>query len=161
MLWIMQARRVLLVTTALVFAAIDLVHKSFAYAEFHHARTPYVTLIMGALIAALVILVPRLPSNLAAVGAGAACGGALGNLVSLLAWGQGVPDPFVIAGATHGLAFNLADLFAVGGDSLLLSVVILALRTELAALGAGDAFCVKRSGGSQQRSTWQSAEIIS
>ena len=25
----------------------------------------------------------------------------------------------------------------------------------------GDAFCVKRSGGSQQRSTWQSAEIIS
>lgn len=134
----MQARRALLVSTALVFAAIDLVHKSFAYAEFHHARTPYVTLLMGALIATLVVLVPRLPSNLAAVGAGIACGGALGNLVSLLAWAKGVPDPFVIAGATHGLAFNLADLFAVGGDSLLLSVVILlglqrraALRTQL------------------------------
>jgi lipoprotein signal peptidase len=125
MLWTMQARRVLLVCTALVFAAIDLVHKSLTYAEFHHARTPYVTLLMGALIAALVILVPRLPSNLAAIGAGVACGGALGNLVSLLAWTQGVPDPFVIGGATHGLAFNLADLFAVGGDALLLSVVIL------------------------------------
>jgi lipoprotein signal peptidase len=134
MLWTMQARRVLLVCTALVFAAIDLVHKSLTYAEFHHARTPYVTLLMGALIAALVILVPRLPSNLAAIGAGVACGGALGNLVSLLAWTQGVPDPFVIVGATHGLAFNLADLFAVGGDSVLLSVVILLGLQRRAAL---------------------------
>ena len=80
---------------------------------------------MGALIAALVVLVPKLPSTAAAFGAGLACGGALGNLVSLLAWSQGVPDPFVIAGATHGLAFNLADLFAVTGDMLLLSTVIL------------------------------------
>jgi lipoprotein signal peptidase len=134
MLPLMQARRLLLVCTALVFATIDLVHKSFAYAEFHHARTPYVTLLMGALIAALVVLVPRLPSNVAAVGAGIACGGALGNLVSLLAWTQGVPDPFVIAGATHGLAFNLADLFAVGGDSVLLSVVILLGLQRRAAL---------------------------
>lgn len=121
----MQARRALLICTALVFAAIDLVHKTLTYAQFHHARTPYVTVVMGALIAALVVLVPRLPSNVAAIGAGIACGGALGNLVSLLAWTQGVPDPFVVAGATHGLAFNLADLFAVGGDSVLLSVVIL------------------------------------
>jgi lipoprotein signal peptidase len=130
----MQTRRLLLVCTALVFAAIDLVHKSLTYAEFHHARTPYVTLLMGALITALVVLVPRLPSNVAAVGAGIACGGALGNLVSLLAWSQGVPDPFVIAGATHGLAFNLADLFAVSGDSVLLSVVILLGLQRRAAL---------------------------
>jgi len=100
-------------------------HKALAPAEYHHARTPYVTLLMGALIAALVLLVPRLPSNVAAVGAGVACGGALGNLVSVLAWAQGVPDPFVIIGATHGLAFNLADLFAVSGDTVLLSVVVL------------------------------------
>jgi lipoprotein signal peptidase len=129
-----QARRVILVCTALVFAAIDLVHKTLTYAEFHHARTPYVTVVMGALIAALVVLVPRLPSNVAAIGAGIACGGALGNLVSLLAWTQGVPDPFVVAGATHGLAFNLADLFAVGGDSMLLSVVILLGLRRRAAL---------------------------
>lgn len=117
-----------------MFAAIDLVHKTLTYSEFHHARTPYVTLLMGALIAALVVLVPRLPSNVAAIGAGIACGGALGNLVSLLAWTQGVPDPFVVAGATHGLAFNLADLFAVGGDSVLLSVVILLGLQRRAAL---------------------------
>ena len=120
-----QSRRGILVSTALAFAAIDLVHKALTSAEFHHARTPYITLVMGGLIAALVVLVPRLPSTAAAVGAGVACGGALGNLVSLLAWTQGVPDPFVIAGATHGLAFNLADLFAVSGDALLLSAVIL------------------------------------
>jgi lipoprotein signal peptidase len=130
----MQARRALLICTALVFAAIDLVHKTLTYSQFHHARTPYVTLVMGALIAALVVLVPRLPSNVAAIGAGIACGGALGNLVSLLAWTQGVPDPFVVAGATHGLAFNLADLFAVGGDSVLLSVVVLLGLQRRAAL---------------------------
>ena len=120
-----QSRRGILIFTALVFAAVDLVHKTLTSAEFHHARTPYITLVMGALITALAVLVPRLPSTTAAVGAGVACGGALGNLVSLLAWTQGVPDPFVIAGATHGLAFNLADLFAVSGDALLLSAVIL------------------------------------
>jgi len=114
-----------LISTALVFASIDLLHKALTPAEIHHARTPYVTLLMAALIASLVVLVPRLPSNAAAVGAGVACGGALGNLVSLLAWAQGVPDPIVVVGATHGLAFNLADLFAVGGDALLLSAVIL------------------------------------
>src|SRR5215212_5378829 len=121
----MQMRRVLLISTAIVFASIDLLHKAFASAEFHHARTPYVTLVMGALIVSLVVLVPRLQSNAAAVGAGVACGGALGNIVSLLAWAQGVPDPLVVVGATHGLAFNLADLFALGGDALLLSAVIL------------------------------------
>ena len=100
-------------------------HKALTPAEFHHARTPYMTLVMAALIVALAVLVPRLPSTAAALGAGVACGGALGNLVSLLAWQQGVPDPFVLVGATHGLAFNLADLFAVCGDALLLSAVIL------------------------------------
>jgi lipoprotein signal peptidase len=130
----LQTRRAIIICTAVLFAAIDLVHKALTNAEFHHARTPYVTLVMGALIVSLVVLVPRLPSNVAAVGAGIACGGALGNLVSLLAWAQGVPDPFVIVGATHGLAFNLADLFAVGGDSLLLSVFVLLGLQRRAAL---------------------------
>ena len=80
---------------------------------------------MGAVIAALVILVPRVPSNAAALGAGIACGGALGNLISLLVWSQGVPDPLVVAGTRQGLAFNLADLFAIAGDMLLLSAVVL------------------------------------
>jgi lipoprotein signal peptidase len=120
-----KLRRTLLVCTAVSFAAIDLVHKSFAPAEFHHARTQFIALMMAALIVALVILVPRVPSNAAAIGAGIACGGALGNLISLFAWSQGVPDPLVVAGTMHGLAFNLADLFAITGDALLLSAVVL------------------------------------
>jgi len=120
-----KLRRTLLVCIAVSFAAIDLVHKSFAPTEFHHARTSFVVLMMVVVIAALVILVPRVPSNAAAVGAGVACGGALGNLVSVLAWSQGVPDPLVIAGTTYGLAFNLADLFAIAGDALLLSAIVL------------------------------------
>ena len=79
---------------------------------------------MAALVAALVVLVPRISSNAAAIGAGIACGGALGNLVSLLAWSQGVPDPLVLEGDAQGLAFNLADLFALSGDLLLLSAAV-------------------------------------
>jgi lipoprotein signal peptidase len=119
-----QKRRLLLIWLAVAFATVDLMHKMFTRADIHHARTPYVTVVMAALIVALVLLVPRLPSNAAAVGAGIACGGALGNLVSLLAWSKGVPDPIVVVGATRGVAFNLADVFAVVGDMLLLSTVL-------------------------------------
>ena len=133
----MKLRRTLLVCTAVSFAAIDLVHKSFAPAEFHHARTQFVALMMAALIVALVILVPRVPSNAAAIGAGIACGGALGNLISLFAWSQGVPDPLVVAGTMHGLAFNLADLFAIAGDALLLSAVVLHGLRHRASWGEG------------------------
>jgi lipoprotein signal peptidase len=124
MLRSVRSRRVLLVSTAVVFAVIDLVHKTLAPAEFHHARTPFTALVMGGLIAALVVLVPRVPSKVAALGAGIACGGALGNLVSLLSWADGVPDPFVVAGVAHVLAFNLADLFAVFGDALLVAAAV-------------------------------------
>ena len=118
-------RRTLLLGTAVSFAAVDLVHKALTPADFHHARAPFIAVIMGTVIAALVVLVPYVPSNAAACGAGIACGGALGNLVSLLAWSQGVPDPLVVAGSMHGVAFNLADLFAITGDALLLSAVTL------------------------------------
>jgi lipoprotein signal peptidase len=125
MLCSVRLRRTLLVCIAVSFAAIDLAHKSFTHAEFHHARTPFIALIMAAVITALVVLVPRVPSNAAACGAGIACGGALGNFISLLAWSQGVPDPLVVSGTHYGLAFNLADLFAITGDALLLSAIVL------------------------------------
>ena len=125
MLCSVRLRRTLLVCIAISFALIDLVHKSFVPAEFHHARTPFIALIMVAVIAALIVLVPRVPSNAAACGAGIARGGALGNFISLLAWSQGVPDPLVVSGTQHGVAFNLADLFAITGDALLLSAIVL------------------------------------
>ena len=62
--------------------------------------------------------------RVAVFGAAVAAGGALGNLVSLFVWQQGVPDPLVLQGATHGIAFNLADVFAFTGDTVLLSAVV-------------------------------------
>src|SRR3982751_5797979 len=78
-----------------------------------------------ACIAGLVLFVPRVPSNTAAIGAGVACGGALGNLISLFAWARRVPDPLMITSGVHAVAFNLADLFALAGDALLLSAIAL------------------------------------
>jgi lipoprotein signal peptidase len=124
MLRTVKRRRMLLLAGATVFASIDLAHKALHPAQFHHARDWFAAFVMFGLVAALVVLVPRIPSTAAALGAGIACGGALGNLVSLFAWAQGVPDPLVVAGATQTLAFNLADVFALAGDALLLSAAV-------------------------------------
>jgi hypothetical protein len=118
-------RRALLMTTAGVVAVIDLAHKAAVPATYHHLRSPLVAALAAGVIALLVALVPRLPSPAASLGAGLAAGGALGNLVSVLAWSDGVPDPLVVAGARYGIAFNLADVFALGGDALLLSAAAL------------------------------------
>jgi lipoprotein signal peptidase len=118
-------RRVLLVTTASVVAAVDLAHKAAVPAAYHHLRSPLIVVVGAGVIALLVGLVPRFPSPAASFGAGLAAGGALGNLVSVLAWTDGVPDPLVVAGARYGVAFNLADVFALGGDALLLSAAVL------------------------------------
>jgi lipoprotein signal peptidase len=121
MLSVVGRRRFLLVAAAMSCAVIDLAHKTLNPADFHHARTLVAGFFMAALVAGLVVLVPRIASNAAALGAGIACGGALGNLVSLLAWEQGVPDPIIVAGVSQGIAFNLADVFALGGNAVLLS----------------------------------------
>jgi hypothetical protein len=124
-------RRALLVTSAALVAAVDLLHKAAVPAAYHHLRSPLVAALAAGVIALLVTLVPRLPSPAASLGAGLAAGGALGNLVSVLAWSDGVPDPLVVAGARYGVAFNLADVFALGGDALLLSAsVVYTLRNR-------------------------------
>jgi lipoprotein signal peptidase len=120
-----RRRRALLIATACVVAAVDLAYKAAVSTPYHHLRSLGVAWLAAAVIAALVVLVPRLPSSAASVGAGLAAGGALGNLVSVLAWSDGVPDPLVVAGARYGVAFNLADVFALGGDAVLLSAAVL------------------------------------
>jgi lipoprotein signal peptidase len=116
-------RRFILVAVAVPFALSDLVHKAFAGATYHHERSSFAAAIIALVIIGLAVFVPRLPSRAAAAGAGVAAGGALANLVSLMLWSQGVPDPLVLRGATEGIAFNLADLYALAGDVLLLTAV--------------------------------------
>lgn len=115
----------MLVGTAIGFASIDLAHKWASHAAYHHARSPFVAVVIAVVISGLVLLVPRVASRAALLGAAAAAGGALGNLVSLFVWSQGVPDPLVLRGATRAITFNLADVFAVAGDAVLLAAVVL------------------------------------
>jgi lipoprotein signal peptidase len=118
------SRRLALIVIALVFASIDLSYKLTTPADYHHARSRVAALAIAAVVLGLVVFVPRVPSRVAVFGAAVAAGGALGNLVSLFVWQQGVPDPLVVQGATRGIAFNLADVFAFTGDILLLSAVV-------------------------------------
>ncbi|TML66460.1 MAG: hypothetical protein E6G13_13675 [Actinobacteria bacterium] len=118
-----MAARLSVVIIAFVCATIDVAYKASTPADYHHVRSPFAAVAMAGFVLALVAVVPRFPSRFAHVGAGIAAGGALGNLISVLAWSQGVPDPIVWQGATHGIAFNLADVFALGGDALLLGAI--------------------------------------
>ena len=120
-----RRRRTLLLGTACVVAGTDLAYKAAVSAPYHHLRSTAVAAIAAAVIVVLVALVPRLPSSAASLGGGLAAGGAFGNLVSILAWSEGVPDPLVLAGSRYGIAFNLADVFALIGDAMLLSAAVL------------------------------------
>jgi lipoprotein signal peptidase len=130
-----RVRRRTLVLLAVAFASVDLTHKLVVHADYHHVRSPYVAFLMVGVIAGLVAFVPRVPSRAALLGAAVAVGGALGNLCSLFMWGdRGVPDPLVLRSGTIGLAFNLADVFAVVGGTVMISgIVIHALRCQAAA----------------------------
>jgi hypothetical protein len=117
--------RFVLIGVAIVFAAIDLADKFASHAAYHHPRSPLVAAVIVIVIAGIILFVPRVASRAALLGAAVATGGALGNLMSLFVWSQGVPDPFVVHGTTHDIAFNLADVFAVAGDAVLLAAVML------------------------------------
>jgi lipoprotein signal peptidase len=124
-------RRVLMLLVAATLACIDLADKVAMRADYHHARSS-VTLILATLIVfCLVVFVPRLPSRAVLLGAAVAAGGALGNMISAVAWAHGVPDPLVVGGPAGGIAFNLADVFVFTGDAVMLSAVfVYALRNR-------------------------------
>jgi lipoprotein signal peptidase len=100
---------------ALAVLATVVIHDVLAPARFHHHRSLATLVAAGLLAIALLALAPRIRSSGVVLGAGIAAGGALGTLVSGLAWG-GVPDPLV----HNGIAFNLADVAIAIGDALLL-----------------------------------------
>ena len=106
-------------------AAVDLLQKAAAGPTLHHLRSPAALLLMAVVAAGLLLLVPRIPSTAVVIGGGIAAGGALGNLVSALVWSAGVPDPIVVRASTGGIAFNLADIFVLAGDVLLVSAAAL------------------------------------
>jgi len=124
-----RSRRALTAFIAVAFGAADLIQKATAGQSLQHERSAASLVVMAAVVAGLVFVVPLVPWTPVAVGAGIASGGAIGNLVSLLVWSGGVPDPLVLRGAPGGIAFNLADVFVFCGDVLLLSAAaVFAMR---------------------------------
>jgi lipoprotein signal peptidase len=114
----------LLVAVALMLTVVDLGQKATAPVYGHPRGVAYV-LVAAVITVLLVLFVPRVPSRPLAVTGGVAAAGALGNLVSALAWRGGIPNP-IVAGE---IAFNVADLCAVtGAAALVLGAVVFALR---------------------------------
>lgn len=115
----MRRRRIIAAVVALVVAGAALTHEALSPTPFHHIRPPGVLVLAGVIALALLVLAPRVPSLGVALGAGIAAGGALGTLVSGIAW-NGVPDPFV----RDGIAFNVSDLAIAVGDVILIAAAL-------------------------------------
>ena len=122
----MRGRIAIVVCVALPLAGIDLFLKSVlptAPVYFHRRSSEW--MISSAILLVFALLLARLPSRLLAGSAGLLAAGVLGNLVSARLHHGFVPNPFVIVGKDFELAFNLADLFVLGGIVL---VTVAALR---------------------------------
>jgi hypothetical protein len=69
----------------------------------------------------------RIPSTTVAVAAGIFCGGVLGNVLSASQDALAVPNPIVVGSADGRIAFNVADLFILSGNLLLMASLIIVL----------------------------------
>jgi len=117
-------RRIVLLAVAAALTAVDLAEKA-AQPVYGHPRGAAYVLVGAAVVVALVLLVPRVPSLALSVCAGIAAAGALGNVVSALVWRTGVPNPLVLG----DVAFNVADVCAfVGAVGLVGGAALFALR---------------------------------
>jgi hypothetical protein len=123
-----------IVPTAGLAAADLLVKLTVATPPWHfHTRSHAWALLSVALLVAALLLT-LVPSRLVAIAAGLMGGGVLGNLLSALFDGNQVPNPLQFGDATGGVAFNLADVFFLGGNALLtiaLMVVTIQNRERL------------------------------
>jgi lipoprotein signal peptidase len=75
-------------------------------------------LLVGAAVLSVV------PSAAVALAAGVMSAGVIGNLVSARADGNWVPNPLVVSRGDYTLAFNLADVFFLLGNLLLMTTLI-------------------------------------
>jgi lipoprotein signal peptidase len=120
----MSSRRLTLVAVTAALVAVDLAQKASAPVYGHH-RSPAFVVLAALLTAGLIAFVPRVPSRVLPVAGGVAAAGALGNLVSALAWRGGIPNPIVVG----EIAFNIADVCALlGAIALVLGAALFALR---------------------------------
>jgi lipoprotein signal peptidase len=118
-------RLLLVVVPAAMLAGADLAVKatvSTAVSDFHQRSGAWVALSGALLVGALALAL--VPSRAVALAAGVMSAGVLGNLVSARLDGDTVPNPFMVGDYTNGLAFNLADVFFLLGNLLLMAALI-------------------------------------
>jgi lipoprotein signal peptidase len=89
---------------------------------FHHRSHAWVVLSLG--LFAGVLLLAMVRSRAVALAAGVMCGGVLGNLVSARRDHNWVPNPLTVGSYQDGVAFNLADVFFLVGNLLLMTTLI-------------------------------------
>jgi lipoprotein signal peptidase len=110
---------------AVVVVSVDQVVKATVSTPlwaFHHRSYGWVALSIAVLVSAFFLTL--VPSRAVAVAAGVMSGGAIGNLISARSDGNRVPNPLVIGDYQNGIAFNLADVFFLVGNLLLMTALI-------------------------------------
>ena len=94
---------------------------------FHHRSYGWVALSIAVLVGAFFLTL--VPSRAVAVAAGVMSAGAIANLISARSDGNRVPNPLVIGDYQRGFAFNLADVFFLVGNLLLVvSLIVVIVR---------------------------------
>jgi lipoprotein signal peptidase len=121
----MSERLLLIAAPAAALASLDLLVKDTvptAAWAFHHRSNGWVFVSIILLLAAGALSL--VPSRAVAFAGGVMSAGVLGNLVSARADGNWVPNPLTISPGDYSLAFNLADVFFLVGNLLLMTALI-------------------------------------
>jgi lipoprotein signal peptidase len=117
-------RLLLLVAPAAALASLDLFVKATvptASWAFHHRSDSWIALCVGLLVGTAFLSV--VPSASVAFAGGVMSAGVLGNLVSARWDGNWVPNPLLIRHWGFTVAFNLADVFFLVGNLLLMTTL--------------------------------------
>ena len=120
----------LMITTSL--AAVDLwVKFALPTPEWALHQRSNVWFIGSCLLLVAALPLARLPSNTVTVAAGIFNGGVLGNVLSASDNHLVVPNPLLIGSRVNGVAFNLADLFILSGNLMLMvALIVLVIRNR-------------------------------
>jgi lipoprotein signal peptidase len=114
-------RLLMLVAPAAALATVDLFVKAMvptASWAFHHRSGAWIALCVALLVGTAFLCL--VPSSSVALAGGVMSAGVIGNLVSARADGNWVPNPLLISEGGFTVAFNLADVFFLVGNLLLM-----------------------------------------
>ena len=118
-------RLLLLVGPAAALASVDLFVKATvptAAWAYHHRSGAWVALCVALLVGSAFLCV--VPSASVALAGGVMSAGVIGNLVSARADGNWVPNPLIVTPGRFTIAFNLADVFFLLGNALLMTALM-------------------------------------